>query len=295
MSNIVILIGDKPDHESEGYQTYQGLQELARDTYTVTRYRDVEFYIALDDVRVVANGIPLTEYDLVYIRDFHGYEPERNTIADYCAQHGVAFVNADVAISQKISKLAQYMAFSSRHVPFPRTVYAHPSRLADAAENMLAYPMIVKSILARSGNDNYLVSSREELDALLVDRPTDKFVAQEAVPNKGDYRVIVLGDTASCVYLRTAKEGDHRNNVSQGGDKQYLNVDSVPDAITSAAINAAHAVGRDICGVDVMIDERDGMPTVLEANFNFGIRAVPGVLSEELYGLSEYLHRRAQS
>lgn len=295
MAKILILIGDKPEHESEGFQTYEGLKELNRDEYDCVRYRDVECIIAPDNVAISVRGNALSSYDLVYIRDFHGYEPERNTIADYCKNNDIRFVNSDVAVSQKISKLAQYSNFAFAGVPFPRSVYAHNSRLAQAAEDVLGYPMIVKSILAKSGNDNFMISSREELDRLLSDRQEVKFIAQEAIPNTGDYRVIVLGDEVSCVYRRVAKDGDHRNNVSQGGDKQYLDLNEVSAEIKRQAVAAAKAVNREVCGVDVMIDERSGEPVVLEANFNFGIRAVPGVLSEELYGLSEYLHRRAKS
>lgn len=292
MKKILILLGDKPNHESEGYKTYEGLQSLAKDNYVAVRYRDVEFFMSSGGVEVTANGVPLSKYDLVYIRDFHGYEPERNTVADYCRHKHIVFINSDTATSQKISKLAQYMTFAFAGVPFPKSVYAHTTHLADAAEKSLSYPIVVKSILAKSGNDNYLIASRQELDKLLASRPDVKFIAQEAIPNRGDYRVIVLGDNVSCVYQRVAREGDHRNNVSQGGDKRYLNVDDVDDAIKRSAIAAAQSVDRDICGVDVMIDERNGAPLVLEANFNFGIRAVPGVLSEELYGLAEYLHGR---
>lgn len=291
---ILILIGDKPADQSEGYKTLEGLQQLGRDDYTCARYRDVEFVLTSDGTRITISGSDITEYDLVYIRDFHGYEPERNTIADYCKAKGISFVNADTAISQKISKLAQYAAFSFANVPFPKSVYAHASRIREAAEKELDYPMIVKSILAKSGNDNYLVKSRDEFDEILGSSKDVKFIAQEAIPNDGDYRVIVLGDKVSCVYRRVAQAGDHRNNISQGGDKQYLDVATVSDEIKNSAVMAAQVVGRDICGVDVMTDTRTGEPIILEANFNFGIRAIPGVLSEELSGLADYLHEQAQ-
>ena len=295
MARILILIGDKPQNESEGYKTYEGLEQLGKDEYAVARYQDVEFAITPTEAVVAAGGIPLTGYDLVYIRDFHGYEPERNTIGDYCNHAGIAFVNADTAVSQKISKLAQYMAFSFQGLSFPRSVYAGTARLRAAAEATLSYPMIVKSIVAKSGNDNHYVTSQEQFDELLATYPDVKFIAQEAIPNDGDYRVIVLGDRASCVYRRVAQSGDHRNNISQGGEKQYLPLEDVPAAITELAVAASRALGRDICGADIMINQRTDQPVVLEANFNFGIRAVPGVLSEELYGLAEYLHTRATS
>lgn len=294
MAKILILLGDKPDAESEGYKTYAGLQGLGKDEYEIAYYRDVVFTMGLVAPSVIANGSTLTSYDLVYIRDFHGYEPERNTIADYCQYAGIRFVNTDTAQSQKISKLAQYMTFAFHGLSFPPSVYAGRSHLRAAAEKTFSYPMVVKSILAKSGNDNHYVTSAEQFDEVLLGYPEVKFIAQQAIPNDGDYRVIVMGDQATCVYRRLAQGGDHRNNISQGGDKQYMSLADVPAPITTLAIAASQAVGRDICGADIMINRETNEPVVLEANFNFGIRAVPGVLSEELHGLADYLHTRAK-
>jgi glutathione synthase/RimK-type ligase-like ATP-grasp enzyme len=238
----------------------------------------------------MVNGVSIDEYDLVYIRDFHGYEPERNTIADYCKKNGVVFANQDTAVSQKISKLAQYMIFASHDIPFPESVYAHTSRLAQAAEETLAYPMIVKSILASSGDDNYYVESREQLDEILSRHADQKFIAQEAVPNEGDFRIVTLGDRALTVYRRVAASGDHRNNVSKGGDSQYISHEDTPDGMHDIALKVSRAVGRDVCGVDVMVDTRDESMVVLEANFNFGVTTAPEGLFD---AMAEYFHDQA--
>ena len=58
MARILILIGDKPQNESEGYKTYEGLQQLGKDEYAVARYQDVEFAITPTGAVVVAGRIP---------------------------------------------------------------------------------------------------------------------------------------------------------------------------------------------------------------------------------------------
>lgn len=290
MASILILIGDKPEAQSEGYYTFQKLQQRERDTYTCVRYCDVEFRLAPAATSITVNGTSIDNYDLVYIRDFHGYEPERNTIADYCEENGIAFANQDTAVSQKISKLAQYMTFAIRGIPFPKSVYAHTSRLARSAEETLAYPMIIKSILASSGDDNYYVESRKQLDRVLSRHEGQKFIAQEAIPNEGDFRIVTLSDRALTVYRRVAAPGDHRNNVSKGGDSQYISQEDTPDGMHDIALKAAQAVGRDVCGVDVMVDTRDGSMVVLEANFNFGVTTAPEGLFD---AMAEYFHGQA--
>ena len=155
--------------------------------------------------------------------------------------------------------------------------------------------MIIKSINASSGRDNFLVHNPQEFSDIIAKNSDAKFVAQPFIPNDGDLRVVVMGDEVSCVYRRVRQDGDHRNNVSQGGDKIYLPLDEVDNGHQQLAVQAARAVNREICGVDVMINSQTGQAVVLEANFNFGIRAQPGVISDELYGLAEYLHKKAVS
>lgn len=294
MAKIAFLKGDKPDELSEAFKTVAGLKEINQDEYELVLYRDILFDISNATISVTWQGIDLADFDLVYIRDFQGYEFERNAIASYLDARGRKYVNGDVGTFQHISKLTQYLAFALHDVTIPRTLFGYGETLLSAVNERLAYPVVAKGITANSGNDNFFVHSAEEMARIITEHDAKKLVVQEAVPNDGDYRLIVLGETVGCVYHRLAKEGDHRNNVSQGGDKNYVPVDSIAPEIIELSIKAARAVRREICGIDVMIDTRTNRPVLLEANFNFGIRAIPGVISEELYSLSEYLHAKAR-
>jgi RimK family alpha-L-glutamate ligase len=295
MAKIAILKGDKLNDKSEAYATFIGLREIAQDDYVLIPYAELVFTINDNSSSITYNGDDLKTFDLVYIRDFQGYEFERNAVAYYLDHANVKYLNSDVAKFQHISKLTQYMAFSFNAVAIPRTVFAKGDMLVRAAMNEFTFPIILKSITGNSGNDNFMVKDEAQLRDILGAYTDIKFVAQEFIPNQGDLRMIVLGDTVECVYSRVRKEGDHRNNVSQGGDKTYLSLDVVSDEHKQLAVRAAKAVGREICGVDVMINDATGAVVILEANFNFGIRAVPGTLSDELYGLASYLHERAQN
>lgn len=292
MAKIAFLKGDKPNDISEAYMTAQGLSEIGLDEYTVILYSQLR--ITIDkEVAITCDGLDLLDFDLVYIRDFQGYEFERNAVAQYLKQHNKKFLNSDVANFQHISKLTQYMTFAFNGLPIPFTVFAKDHELIVAVNELFGYPAIVKSITGNSGRDNFLVNDESELRRVLSENADVKFVAQKFIPNNGDLRMIVLGNTVECIYSRVRQDGDHRNNISQGGDKQYLSLDSVDDAHKELAIKAARAVERDICGVDIMINSETKSAVILEANFNFGIRAIPGQLSDELYGLANFLHERA--
>ena len=293
MATIAILKGDKPNQTSEAYKTFRSLEQVGGDDYSLILYRDLVFEISQTGADIVYQGKSLKEFDLVYIRDFQGYEHERNTVALFLQKHGIRFLNQDVAQFQHLSKLSQYMTYSFNGLPIPHSWYGSGEEFLTTIAEKNAFPLIVKSITANSGNDNFVVHDKEQLFATFKDHGHKKLIIQEAIQNEGDYRLIVLGDSVSCVYYRKAQAGDHRNNISQGGEKQYLALSDVPEGLIALAVAAAKAVNREICGVDIMVHSGTQEPVVLEANFNFGIRAIDGTISDEIYGLAEYLHTQA--
>ena len=247
---ILILLGDKSNDTSDGYKSYMGLSQIGPDEYSVAHYRDVVFEIAAGTLRAFFvegdEQIDLAGFDLVHIRDFQGYEQERNSIAQYLLAKKKKFLNSDLAQSQHLSKLAQYIQFQIHDVPFPKSLYC---ALVNADEQIGryfgGYPVIVKGIQSRSGNDNFLVRSSEEMKAILDQDPKAKMVIQELIPNDGDYRYIVLGDKVTCVYKRTrGSDDEHRNNVSLGGSKEYLELESVAADLKATAVKAASCLSR---------------------------------------------------
>lgn len=295
---ILILLGDKSNETSDGYKSYLGLSQIGPDEYSAVRYRELVFEISPADLRIFFvredQEIDVASFDLVYIRDFQGYEPERNCVAQYLIAKQKKFLNSDVGSSQRLSKTAQYIQFHISHVPFPRSVYCALDQAGvQIARCFGGYPVIVKGIQSRSGGENFLVRSPEEMADIVKQYPGAKMVIQEFIPNDGDYRYIVLGDQVTCVYKRTRVAGDeHRNNVSVGGNKEYQDLETIPAELKALAVRAAACLSREICGIDIMLNSETAEPVVLEANFNFGVKYVDQV-PQELYGLAEYLHQSA--
>lgn len=295
MSSILYFKGDKPDAESSSYKMFQGLKALGKDDYTLAYYRNVVITIADGRMRAMLHQdgkeIDVTGFDLVYLRDFHGYEHERNTLALLLQQHQKKFLNSDTARFQHISKLSQYTLFALNDVAVPDSVYAHKSLIGDLAQQTFGFPFILKSILGNSGNDNFLIRDQAELEEALQTAP-DKMIAQRFVANDGDYRCIVLGDQVQCVFKRTRKEGDHRNNTGQGGTAVYGDPALMPQAHKDLAVKAAALTGREVCGVDLMVNLETGQPLVLEANFNYGVAMTTPAddIAPETEVLADYFH-----
>lgn len=97
---------------------------------------------------------------------------------------------------------------------------------------------------------------------------------QEFVPGVDhDLKVVVVGDQLSFV-ARWVRAGDFR--ASGGGtlfyDRSLLNREMI-----DAAFRAAHAIGSDCTGFDMITDPRSGRPVILEVSYGFSHSAQLGL------------------
>jgi hypothetical protein len=70
---------------------------------------------------------------------------------------------------------------------------------------------------------------------------------------------------------REAVEKDFRTNYSLGGKVSGIEIE---DEIKEIAFKAANSVGCHWCGVDIMIDSKDGKPYILEVNSSPGTEGI---------------------
>lgn len=147
----------------------------------------------------------------------------------------------------------------------PTYYFKSRKRLVAAIENkILKYPFIMKANLGARGEKVFLINNFSQLEKMEVD--IKDYVFQNYIKNKGDYRVLVLGGVALGVMRRVAREGEFRNNVSQGG-RAFDATDS-PEAgeLSEKAITLASLFGLHFCGVDFIRDEEMGEFRFLEVN-----------------------------
>lgn len=93
------------------------------------------------------------------------------------------------------------------------------------------------------------------LEEIIIDDDLKRVVSQQG------YDLDTVVDTSVKVLLRDT------SNVSQGGDShEVFNV--IPDQYKTEAIDAAHALGATICGIDMIIDFEQNQHAIIEANYN---------------------------
>jgi len=224
-------------------------------------------------IREASHDFDIAEAAFVHFKNWVFNIEIATTIAFYLRQHNVPFYNTEVDLKLARDKFSQMVRLAHAGVHVPDTFYCLRSELKSVLETdqlpeFLSYPLIIKDNLGSKGNDNFLVhSSQEALEALDKTGENQHFVVQNFLPNDGDYRLLFIGlDDDPLVFIRRSAGESHLNNTSQGGSGEFVEASSLPDGFIDIARHSAEVLGREIGGVDILVDRSTGLPYVLEVN-----------------------------
>lgn len=227
------------------------------------------------------SGLRFSEASFVYFKSWQELADEGAALALFFTGLGVPFM--DSFVSQKGStKLATHFRLWANEVPVIPTLYAYnPSNLVAMLEAPPFdwWPVVIKAIDGSKGENNFLVRSLQEAQAIFAANPASKYLVQKYVENDGDYRIGVYGGKARFAITRKGAEESHLNNTSQGGTAAYLPIAEAPAAIKKLAEEAARVQGLQVGGVDIIEDKHSGKLFVLEVNQ--GSQIVTGAFKEE--------------
>lgn len=104
-------------------------------------------------------------------------------------------------------KFHQYIEFSLRDIPIPKTTYGLQS----------TPPFVLKEVASNNGLGTTLVHSLHEAQSFLAERVSATLVSQDVLPVGSDYRVIVLNGEAIAMHKKTAPTNQFLTNAFQGG------------------------------------------------------------------------------
>jgi RimK family alpha-L-glutamate ligase len=185
------------------------------------------------------------------------------------------------------------VALRQRGIPVPDSLYAPLTVLERETGERFGFPCIIKGSHGDRGNAVWLVKSAGELRKLIREtlipsessaskKSARKFMAQEFIPNDGDYRILVLGNRALGAMKRSAASTtpeEFRNNISCGGQGSVAT--DLPEEVMALAVAAAEQCHVAVAGVDIVL--RNGDPTkpvVFEVNSGpqfAGFQAATGI------------------
>ncbi|HJF32398.1 MAG TPA: RimK family alpha-L-glutamate ligase [Sporosarcina psychrophila] len=204
-------------------------------------------------------------------------------LATFLKNAGIPVFNDPDVIETCDNKAKQYLELSKQGVPMPETIIApkvYPSfTIKDSGYyeqvlEQLGLPMIIKEGHGSFGMKVYLIETEEQFyektDELRgIDYVFQKFIAT----SRGrDIRVNIVGDEIVAAMYRHS-ETDFRANITNGG---VATVIDLTDQQKSLAIQAAHAVGAEFAGVDLLFGDNEE-PLVCEVNAAAHIRNIYNV------------------
>jgi len=196
---------------------------------------------------------------------------------------GVPVLNPGPAIAASRDKVRALQVLASGEVRVPRTVQAQSGPVKRLVQEVGGLPCIVKLLRGTQGVGVMLAETQAELQTMLTTfwaLGQDVCLQELIAESKGrDIRALVVGDTVVGAMRRTAKKGEFRSNIHRGGEGKPLKLDR---DYTRTAVRAAHLLGLEVCGVDML--EGSSGPYVLEVNSSPGFEGLEHATRKDVAG-----------
>ncbi len=198
---------------------------------------------------------------------------------------GVTLVNSADAVSVARNKYLTQQVLTAAGLPCPDTVFVNAAQgLFQAVERIGGYPVVVKPVSGRQGSGLLRIADAgaARRQALPVLNRRHGLLVQRYHPprHRRDIRALIIDGELVCAATLTPAENDFRANYHLGG--RIRSTDLTAD-LGRLAIDAAAAVGCDIAGVDLMVDQ-SGRPVVVEVNYSPGFKGLEAASGLDIAG-----------
>jgi ribosomal protein S6--L-glutamate ligase len=241
---------------------------------------------------VLYAGKPLKQYDCVYMKGSGRYANLLRAIASMLGEKTFTPIKPS-ALTAGHDKLLTHIRLQKSKVPQPTTFIASTASAAKNIIKKMTYPIVLKLPAGTHGKGVMLADSYESassmIDALAVLK--QPFLLQEYIETGGtDTRAFVVGDEVVASMKRIAVTGEKRANIHAGGRGETTTLSAQARKI---AIQAAHAMGAEICGVDMLESVRG--PKVIEVNVSPGLQGITKTTGVNVAAkIAKYLFERTK-
>ena len=223
---------------------------------------------------------------------------------------GAGVLNGAGPYSYELSKARQAALFARLGVRHPRTRVVNDPVAAVAVAADLRFPVLVKPNVGGSGAGIVSFDTLDELAAAELDFGLDgTALVQERIPAAGEsiVRVEILGGQLLYAIRILLVPGSFNlcpadycelPGIADGVSGRGLPIEAFdpPFDVVEDAKRIAAAAGMDVCGIEYVVDERDGLPYFYDLNAlsNF-VADAPSVIGfDPFVNLVDYLELRGQ-
>ncbi len=208
---------------------------------------------------------------------------------------GTYTLNSSLAIARSRDKFRSLQLLARKGIPMPLTGFAQsPDSTEDLIHMVGGAPVVIKLLEGAQGKGVMLADSHQSSVSIInafKKMGANILVQQFVEESKGtDIRCFVVGGKIVAAMERTAKDGEFRANVHQGGSAKKARLTRHERAI---ALSAAKAMGLSVAGVD-MIRSKHG-PLVLEINSSPGLEGIEKSSGVDIAGaIITYIEKHAR-
>ncbi len=230
---------------------------------------DVTLLTALlgDSEGVAAGELRLSALDLLLVREVPGGTLEqvifRMDALHQLENRGVRLVNSPYAIEKMVDKYYALSLLQNAGLRAPETRVTENFSAAMEAFEILGGDVVVKPLFGSRGVGMVRVSDGEMAGRVFKALQLGGYVyyLQKFIPHHNrDLRVLVVGDECAAGMERVSDQW--KTNMAAGARPVPLELTA---EITAPSLKAAHVLGAEYCGVDLLRSEA-GELYVIEAN-----------------------------
>ena len=244
---------------------------------------------------VMYQGKPLSGFDAVIprigaSRTFYGTA----VVRQFEMMHVFTAAESQ-AISRSRDKLRSLQILARAGIDMPVTSFAHHTKdSSDLIDIVGGAPLVIKLLEGTQGLGVVLAETKSAARSVIeAFRGLDAniLVQQFVKEAKGeDIRALVVGRRVVAAMHRKGPPGDFRSNLHRGGTATRVKLTPVE---RRTAIKAAHTLGLQIAGVDMLRSEAG--PLVLEVNSSPGLEGIETASHEDVAeAIIKYVEKHAR-
>jgi len=211
------------------------------------------------------SGKDIGDYGVIYFKLVKHYREEANLIIDSVSDE-VKIVDAVLrrGRSTDFCKIHQMKVMIDNGLRVPRLVMGRLEYLRYEAVKQFEYPLILKGSQGDRRTQVFKFFSDVSWDkgwetfTWREKNEGQRYMLQEYVENKEDYRVMVVGDKVLGVMKRATGENERLKNV--------FTKTELPSYVLEKAVKAARVCEIEIAGVDVVFKQGEKEPYFWEVN-----------------------------
>ncbi len=229
----------------DGFKNIEGV--------VLASFRDINYSSDSNSIKVKSTD--LKDFDAIYFRMVGKSLEIATLVANYAVENNVKLIDVmysnSLLMPISLGKSLEMYRLNEKGIKIPKTLFG--------TLDGLEYPYIVKSTSGQKAREVWLVNNKEELDKLKAEKfvKNKHYFIQALVPNARRIRALVVGDKVIGAIVRHTKWNK---------DHTKITLNPVPDDVETLAVASAKAVGLDISGIDILVDNETKEMFVIEAN-----------------------------